>query len=70
MPVDDPYLIRPAPGVYAYVQPDGGRRLDNAGFVSDGRRTLLVGTAAAERRAPALREAAAAAGVPLPRPVA
>ncbi|THA77937.1 MBL fold metallo-hydrolase [Streptomyces sp. A0592] len=69
MPVDDPYLVQPAPGVYAYVQPDGGWCLNNAGFVSDGGRTLLVDTAATERRALALREAVVAAGVPLPRTV-
>ncbi|WP_060179998.1 MBL fold metallo-hydrolase [Streptomyces sp. IMTB 1903] len=69
MPVDDPYLVRPAAGVYAYVQPDGGWCLNNAGFVSDGGRTLLVDTAATERRALALREAVVSTGVPLPRTV-
>lgn len=69
MSVEEPYLVQPAPGVYAYVQPDGGWCLNNAGFVSDGGRTLLVDTAATERRALALREAVAAAGVPLPRTV-
>lgn len=69
MTVDKPYLVQPAPGVYAYVQPDGGWCLNNAGFVSDGGRTLLIDTAATERRALALREAVAAAGVPLPRTV-
>ncbi|MGW0749625.1 MBL fold metallo-hydrolase [Streptomyces sp. NPDC002587] len=69
MTVDEPYLVQPAPGVYAYVQPDGGWCLNNAGFVSDGGRTLLVDTAATERRALALREAVVAAGVPLPRTV-
>ncbi|MGW2272670.1 MBL fold metallo-hydrolase [Streptomyces yangpuensis] len=69
MPVDDPYLVQPAPGVHAYVQPDGGWCLNNAGFVSDGGRTLLVDTAATERRALALRDAVVAAGVPLPRTV-
>ncbi|OKK14582.1 beta-lactamase [Streptomyces sp. CB00455] len=69
MTVDEPYLVQPAPGVYAYVQPDGGWCLNNAGFVSDGGRTLLVDTAATERRALALREAVASAGVPLPRTV-
>ncbi|MFD7257401.1 MBL fold metallo-hydrolase [Streptomyces sp. NPDC059874] len=69
MTVDAPYLVQPAPGVYAYVQPDGGWCLNNAGFVSDGGRTLLVDTAATERRALALREAVVSAGVPLPRTV-
>lgn len=66
MPAEDPYLVQPAPGVYAYVQPDGGWCLNNAGFVTDGGRTLLVDTAATERRALALRAAVLAAGAPLP----
>ncbi|MFD4736610.1 MBL fold metallo-hydrolase [Streptomyces virginiae] len=69
MSVEEPYLVQPAPGVYAYVQPDGGWCLNNAGFVTDGGRTLLVDTAATERRALALRATIVAAGVPLPRTV-
>lgn len=69
MPAEDPYLVQPAPGVYAYVQPDGGWCLNNAGFVTGGGRTLLVDTAATERRALALRAAVLAAGAPLPRTV-
>lgn len=69
MTVGEPYLLQPAPGVHAYVQPDGGWCLNNAGFVSDGGRTLLIDTAATERRARALRDAVVAAGVPLPRTV-
>ncbi|WP_030768291.1 MULTISPECIES: MBL fold metallo-hydrolase [unclassified Streptomyces] len=69
MPVEEPYLVQPAPGVYAYVQPDGGWCLNNAGFVTDGGRTLLVDTAATERRALALRDAVVTAGAPLPRTV-
>ncbi|MEU9800034.1 MBL fold metallo-hydrolase [Streptomyces sp. NPDC051000] len=69
MTVEEPYLVQPAPGVHAYVQPDGGWCLNNAGFVSDGGRTLLVDTAATRRRALALREAVAATGSPLPRTV-
>lgn len=69
MTVDKPYLVQPAPGVYAYVQPDGGWCLNNAGFVTDGGRTLLVDTAATERRARALREAVTTTGAPLPRTV-
>lgn len=45
MTVQEPYLVQPAAGVHAYVQPDGGWCLNNAGFVSDGGRTLLVDTA-------------------------
>ncbi|MCJ0870367.1 MBL fold metallo-hydrolase [Streptomyces sp. AP-93] len=69
MPAEDPYLVQPAPGVYAYVQPDGGWCLNNAGFVTGGGRTLLVDTAATERRALALRAAVLSAGAPLPRTV-
>ncbi|MFD3699330.1 MBL fold metallo-hydrolase [Streptomyces sp. NPDC058646] len=69
MAAEDPYVVQPAAGVYAYVQPDGGWCLNNAGFVSDGGRTLLVDTAATQRRALALREAVSAAGAPMPRTV-
>lgn len=62
-----PYTVRLAPTVYAYVQPDGGWCLNNAGFVSDGESTLLVDTAATERRARLLRETLQSAGAPLPR---
>ncbi|MCX4821999.1 MBL fold metallo-hydrolase [Streptomyces sp. NBC_01142] len=67
MPATDPYTVQIAPQVHAYVQPDGGWCLNNAGFVSDGESTLLVDTTATERRARALREAVLATGVPLPR---
>ncbi|WP_260848812.1 MBL fold metallo-hydrolase [Streptomyces sp. SLBN-118] len=63
----DPYTVQLAPEVHAYVQPDGGWCLNNAGFVSDGEFTLLVDTAATERRARSLRESLVATGVPLPR---
>ncbi|MCL7379256.1 MBL fold metallo-hydrolase [Streptomyces sp. 35G-GA-8] len=69
MSATDPYLVRLAPEVHAYVQPDGGWCLNNAGFVSDGETTLLIDTAATERRALLLREAILTAGVPLPRTV-
>ncbi|MEN8653051.1 MBL fold metallo-hydrolase [Streptomyces sp. 21So2-11] len=69
MPATDPYTVRLAPEVHAYIQPDGGWCLSNAGFVSDGESTLLVDTAATERRAHALREALLATGAPLPRTV-
>lgn len=67
MSATDPYTVQLTPEVHAYVQPDGGWCLNNAGFVSDGESTLLVDTAATERRARALREALLATGVPLPR---
>ncbi|KIF73749.1 beta-lactamase [Streptomyces sp. 150FB] len=69
MPATDPYIVRLAPEVHAYVQPDGGWCLNNAGFISDGSSTLLVDTTATERRAVLLRDAMVAAGVPLPRTV-
>ncbi|MDK9499966.1 MBL fold metallo-hydrolase [Streptomyces katrae] len=69
MSVEEPYVVQPAAGVRAYVQPDGGWCLNNAGWISDGGRTLLVDTAATERRALALREAVTASGAALPRTV-
>jgi glyoxylase-like metal-dependent hydrolase (beta-lactamase superfamily II) len=66
MGVDDPYVLRLTPHVHAYVQPDGGWCLNNAGFVSDGGTTLLVDTAATERRARMLRDAMEASAVPRP----
>ncbi|WP_285735169.1 MBL fold metallo-hydrolase [Nocardiopsis sp. ATB16-24] len=46
-----------ADGVFAYVQPDGGWCLNNAGLIVGGRECALVDTAATEARALALREA-------------
>ncbi|WP_329122464.1 MBL fold metallo-hydrolase [Streptomyces sp. NBC_01353] len=69
MYVTDPYVVRLAPHVHAFVQPDGGWCLNNAGFVGDAHETLLVDTAATERRARLLREAVLAEGLPLPRTI-
>ncbi|MFD7031913.1 MBL fold metallo-hydrolase [Streptomyces sp. NPDC059917] len=69
MTSEKPYLVQPAPGVFAYIQPDGGWCLNNAGFVTGGGRSLLVDTAATERRALALRDAITSTGSPLPRTV-
>ncbi|MFF8609376.1 MBL fold metallo-hydrolase [Streptomyces sp. NPDC015346] len=69
MSVTDPYVVALAPGVHAFVQPDGGWCLNNAGFVGDAGETLLVDTAATERRARLLREAVLAEGLPLPRTI-
>ncbi|MEW2546431.1 MBL fold metallo-hydrolase [Streptomyces sp. NPDC047002] len=66
MPAMEPYLVRVAPQAHAYVQPDGGWCLNNAGVVSDGHTTLLVDTAVTERRARRLRDALLAEGLPLP----
>ncbi|KUH36022.1 MULTISPECIES: MBL fold metallo-hydrolase [Streptomyces] len=69
MPATDPYTVRLAPDVHAYVQPDGGWCLNNAGFVSDGTDTVLIDTTATERRAIALRDALLARGAAPPRTV-
>ncbi|MEV0093055.1 MBL fold metallo-hydrolase [Streptomyces sp. NPDC050738] len=61
-----PYTVGLAPQVHAYVQPDGGWCLNNAGIVSDGTSTVLVDTTATLSRARALREAIAAVGAPPP----
>jgi carbohydrate kinase (thermoresistant glucokinase family) len=61
-----PYAVQLASGVHAYVQPDGGWCLNNAGFVSDGSSTLLVDTAATEDRVHRLRDTVLASGAPLP----
>ncbi|MGD3107419.1 MBL fold metallo-hydrolase [Streptomyces sp. YGL11-2] len=67
--VPEPYLTELAPGVHAFVQPDGGWCLNNAGFVTDGGATLVVDTAATERRARLLRRRIAERGAPAPRTV-
>ncbi|MCU1470886.1 MAG: ccrA [Glaciihabitans sp.] len=43
-----------ASGIYAYVQPDGGWCLNNAGLILGGDQAVLVDTVATERRARAL----------------
>lgn len=63
----EPYLTELAAGVHAFIQPDGGWCLNNAGFVTDGDATLVVDTAATERRARLLRRRIAAGGAPAPR---
>lgn len=65
--IAEPYLTELATGVHAFVQPDGGWCLNNAGFVTDGHTTLLVDTAATERRARLLRRRIAESGAPMPR---
>lgn len=49
-----PAMHEVAESVYAYVQPDGGWCLNNAGLVVGGGQAVLVDTAATERRARAL----------------
>ncbi|MFI7101468.1 MBL fold metallo-hydrolase [Streptomyces sp. NPDC050161] len=65
----EPYLTELAPGVSAFVQPDGGWCLNNAGVVTDGSTTLVVDTAATERRARLLARMIAESGAPAPRTV-
>ncbi|MEV4439355.1 MBL fold metallo-hydrolase [Streptomyces sp. NPDC049577] len=65
----EPYTVPLGPGVRAFVQPDGGWCLNNAGFVTGGGRTLLVDTAATVRRAHLLRDAVTADGAPPPTTV-
>jgi cyclase len=48
-----------APGVHAYVQPDGGWCLNNAGIIAGDGATLLIDTAATQSRTEALRSAVA-----------
>ncbi|MFE9635225.1 MBL fold metallo-hydrolase [Streptomyces sp. NPDC006463] len=52
------HVTEVAEGVHAYVQPDGGWCLNNAGILTDGARSVLIDTAATEARARALRRAA------------
>jgi cyclase len=52
-------LIEVADGVHAYIQPDGGWCLNNAGVIVSGGETALVDTAATTDRALALRETVA-----------
>ncbi|WP_260614225.1 MBL fold metallo-hydrolase [Streptomyces sp. WAC07061] len=54
-----PQLQEVAEDVYAYVQPDGGWCLNNAGLITAGGRPALIDTAATEARARALKDAVA-----------
>ena len=53
------HLQEIAEDVYAYIQPDGGWCLNNAGLLTSGGRPALIDTAATEARARALRDAVA-----------
>ncbi|MFJ8469294.1 MBL fold metallo-hydrolase [Streptomyces swartbergensis] len=55
--------------VHAYIQPDGGWCLNNAGVIAAGGESALVDTAATERRARALRAAALSVTPAAPRVV-
>ncbi|MFF5707401.1 MBL fold metallo-hydrolase [Streptomyces sp. NPDC012794] len=54
-----PRLQEVAEDVYAYIQPDGGWCLNNAGLITAGGRPALIDTAATESRAQALKDAVA-----------
>lgn len=55
-----PRVVEFAPGIFAYVQPDGGVMINNAGFVASGPDLLLIDTCATEARTKALLAAAQA----------
>jgi cyclase len=55
----EPYTQKLAPGVYGYVQPDGGWCLSNAGIIVGRDAVVLVDTAATEARTRALSAAVA-----------
>ncbi|WP_117210688.1 MBL fold metallo-hydrolase [Allorhizocola rhizosphaerae] len=48
-----------APGVFAYVQPDGGWCVNNAGIIAGPETTVVIDTAATERRSKQLKQAVA-----------
>ncbi|WP_158303129.1 MBL fold metallo-hydrolase [Prauserella endophytica] len=55
-----PQVVELAPGIFAYIQPDGGVMLNNAGFIASGSDLLLIDTCATEARTKALLAAAQA----------
>jgi cyclase len=57
--VADPYLQKITDRVHAYIQPDGGWCLNNAGIVIGDEQVLLIDTAATAKRTFALRDAVA-----------
>ncbi|SNQ47158.1 Cyclase [Frankia canadensis] len=62
-------LCELADGVHAFLQPDGGWCLNNAGLLVGGGTAVLVDTAATEARASRLRELAVTAAGAIPRVV-
>lgn len=58
----EPVLWEVAEGVFAYVQPDGGWCVNNAGLIASGGVGALVDTAATEARSRRLREQVLAGG--------
>lgn len=63
--IADARTVEVAPGLYAYLQPDGGWFINNCGFLVGDDGVVLVDSAATEARTTALREAIAAV-TPLP----
>lgn len=59
---DEPVLREVADGVFAYVQPDGGWCVNNAGLITSGEVSALVDTTATEARSRRLREQVLARG--------
>jgi cyclase len=57
--VAEPYLQKITDRVHAYIQPDGGWCLNNAGIVIGDEQVLLIDTAATAKRTFALRDAIA-----------
>jgi cyclase len=55
--VADPYVQKITERVHAYIQPDGGWCLNNAGIVIGDEQVLLIDTAATTKRTFALRDA-------------
>jgi cyclase len=62
--VAEPALQEVADGVFAYLQPDGGWCLNNAGVIAGGGTAVLVDTAATQSRARRLRDTVATIAVP------
>ena len=64
--VSEPILQEVAAGVFAYLQPEGGWCVNNAGVLASGGSVALVDTAATEARARAMRDRVLAGGSPAP----
>lgn len=63
-----PYVDELTPGVYAYIQPDGGWMVNNAGVIADpSGRAVLIDTLATEARTRAFLNEVAALGHGAPR---
>ncbi|MFJ4524566.1 MBL fold metallo-hydrolase [Streptomyces sp. NPDC088810] len=63
---NEPVLQEVADGVFAYVQPEGGWCVNNAGVIASGGSVALIDTAATRARAERLRRAVLSDGRPAP----